>query len=36
MTTTRTHFTLEADAHVIEDSRWLRMAWSDKGRQGGR
>ena len=28
--------TLRQDARVIEDSRRLRLAWSDKGRQGGR
>jgi hypothetical protein len=28
--------TLRQGARVIEDSRRLRLAWSDKGRQGGR
>jgi hypothetical protein len=28
--------TLRQGARVIEDSRHLRLAWSDKGRQGGR
>jgi hypothetical protein len=28
--------TLRQRARVIEDSRRLRLAWSDKGRQGGR
>ena len=27
--------TLRQGARVIEDSRRLRLAWSDKGRQGG-
>jgi hypothetical protein len=27
--------TLREGARVIEDSRRLRLAWSDKGRQGG-
>jgi hypothetical protein len=31
-----TPITLRQGARVIEDSRRLRMAWSDKGRQGGR
>jgi hypothetical protein len=31
-----TPITLRQDARVIEDSRRLRLAWSDKGRQGGR
>jgi hypothetical protein len=31
-----TLITLRQDARVIEDSRRLRLAWSDKGRQGGR
>jgi hypothetical protein len=30
-----TLITLRQDARVIEDSRRLRLAWSDKGRQGG-
>jgi hypothetical protein len=42
--TTRSHaplwpgvpITLRQGARVIEDSRRLRLAWSDKGRQGGR
>jgi hypothetical protein len=28
--------TLRQGARVIEDSRRLRLAWADKGRQGGR
>jgi hypothetical protein len=31
-----TPITLLQGARVIEDSRRLRLAWSDKGRQGGR
>jgi len=31
-----TPITLRQGARVIEDSRRLRVAWSDKGRQGGR
>jgi hypothetical protein len=31
-----TPITLRQGARVIEDSRRLRLAWSDKGRQGGR
>jgi len=31
-----TAITLRQGARVIEDSRRLRMAWSDKGREGGR
>jgi hypothetical protein len=31
-----TPITLQQGARVIEDSRRLRLAWSDKGRQGGR
>ena len=31
-----TPITLRQGARVIEDSRRLRMAWSDKGRTGGR
>jgi hypothetical protein len=31
-----TPITLRQGAPVIEDSRSLRLAWSDKGRQGGR
>src|SRR5215470_20062896 len=31
-----TPITLRQGARVIEDSRRLRMAWSDKGREGGR
>jgi hypothetical protein len=31
-----TPITLRQGARVIEDSRSLRLAWSDKGRQGGR
>ena len=31
-----TPITLRQGARVIEDSRRLRMAWSDKGRAGGR
>jgi hypothetical protein len=30
-----TPITLRQGARVIEDSRRLRVAWSDKGRQGG-
>jgi len=31
-----TPITSRQGARVVEDSRRLRMAWSDKGRQGGR
>src|SRR2546430_13268956 len=31
----RTPITLRQGARVIEDSRHLRLAWADKGRQGG-
>jgi hypothetical protein len=31
-----TPITLRQGARVIEDSRHLRVAWADKGRQGGR
>jgi hypothetical protein len=31
-----TPITLRQGARVIEDSRRLRLAWPDKGRQGGR
>jgi hypothetical protein len=31
-----TPITLRQGARVVEDSRRLRLAWSDKGRQGGR
>ena len=31
-----TPITLRQGTRVIEDSRRLRLAWSDKGRQGGR
>jgi hypothetical protein len=31
-----TPITLRQGARVIEDSRRLRVAWSDKGRHGGR
>ena len=31
-----TPITLRQGARVIEDSRRLRIAWPDKGRQGGR
>jgi hypothetical protein len=30
-----TPITLRQGARVIEDSRRLRLAWSDKGREGG-
>jgi hypothetical protein len=32
----RTPITLRQGARVIEDSRRVRVVWSDKGRQGGR
>jgi hypothetical protein len=31
-----TPITLRQGSRVVEDSRRLRLAWSDKGRQGGR